>query len=441
MLNLQRLAPGAEGYYLDQVVSGIEDYYAEGGEAPGYWLATSDQLGLDGTVRPDDLRSVLTGHHPATGERLHHARNRKVPGWDLTFRAPKSVSILWGLATPDIADEVVAAHERAITVAVDYLEAVAAFTRTGHNGVNRVETSGFVAAGFRHRTSRDGDPLLHSHVLLANSVRAADGRWRTIDAVALYDHARTAGYLYAAHLRHELTARLGVGWTPVENGLADIAGVTTEVIDLFSKRREQIEAQMAEWGLTSAKAAQVSTLVTRRAKGPQPERTEELRRRWIDEAETVGWTTDDQRALPGCTDPPEIGAEVTTGLFDLLSSVDGLTERASTFDRRDVIRRLVDELPPGVATATVLDLADHYLARAEVVAVGATERCGARYSTTGLLEIEAEYSGDAHRVRRVAEARPMSPPSAVRSMVAPRSVKTSKERSRSSADRATRSTC
>ena len=175
VLNLHRLAPGAEAYYLDQVVSGIEDYYAEAGEAPGYWLASSEQLGLDGLVRPDDLRAVLTGTEPATGESLHRAKNRKVPGWDLAFRAPKSVSILWALGEPGVAREVVAAHESAVAKAVSYLEDQAAFTRTGRNGIHRVKADGFIAAGFRHRTSRDRDPLLHTHVLVANSVRTPDG--------------------------------------------------------------------------------------------------------------------------------------------------------------------------------------------------------------------------------------------------------------------------
>ncbi len=304
MLNLHRLGHGAESYYLDQVVSGVEDYYVGEGEAPGYWLATADQLGLDGLVSPDHLRSVLAGEDPHTGERLHHANNRKVPGWDLAFRAPKSVSIVWGLSGPDVSAQVVAAHKAAITTAVDYLEEVAAFTRTGRNGVHRVETSGFIAAGFRHRTSRDGDPLLHTHVLVSNSVLAADGKWRTIDATGLYDHAKTAGYIYSAQLRHELTARLGVGWAEIENGLADIDGINPDLITAFSKRREQIEAKLAEWGLTSAKAAQVSTLATRHAKDHGPEHMEELTARWRDEAAGLGWTTADLNAVLGTSSTP-----------------------------------------------------------------------------------------------------------------------------------------
>ena len=114
MLSVHRLGAGSEGYYLDQVVAGVEDYYAGAGEAPGEWLASSALLGLEGRVAPDDLRAVLLGVDPRSGDGLHHGSGRSVPGWDLTFRAPKSVSVLWGLADPEIAQVVVAAHDAAV---------------------------------------------------------------------------------------------------------------------------------------------------------------------------------------------------------------------------------------------------------------------------------------------------------------------------------------
>lgn len=388
MLNLHRLAPGAESYYLDQVVSGIEDYYTEEGEAPGYWLASSHQLDLMGLVRPEDLRAVLTGLDPRSGEQLHRAKNRKVPGWDLTFRAPKSVSILWGLGEPAVSAQVVAAHDEAVARAVAYMEEVAAFTRTGRNGVERTPTAGFIAAGFRHRTSRDGDPLLHTHVLVANSVRAADGRWRTIDASALYEHAKTGGYVYQAQLRHELTTRLGVAWTPVHDGLADIDGVDPELVGLFSKRREQIERTMAEWGLTSAKAAQVSTLETRRAKVVSPERLSDHTARWRSESLTIGIDPADLLAVTGRQLVPVVDADETTRVFARLSSPAGLTESNSTFDRRDVIRGLVDLLPPGVSTDVVEELAWQYIGRPDVVRVGRKQRTGSVFSTAEMIRLE-----------------------------------------------------
>lgn len=168
------------------------------------------------------------------------------------------------------------------------MEETAAWTRTGRNGVNRVPGDGFVAAGFRHRTSRDRDPLLHTHVLVTNSVRAGDGRWRTIDSKGLYDHARTAGFVYQVELRHHLSDRLGVTWGHIYQGTADIAGVDPALIDLFSKRRAAIEAELAEWGLSSAAAAQVATLNTREVKSDAQESEAVQRARWRTEAAAAG---------------------------------------------------------------------------------------------------------------------------------------------------------
>ena len=435
MLSVHRLGAGSEGYYLDQVVAGVEDYYAGAGEAPGEWVASSALLGLEGRVDPDDLRAVLLGADPRSGEGLHHGAGRLVPGWDLTFRAPKSVSVLWGLADPEIAEVVVAAHEAAMQVGLRYVEEWAGFTRTGRGGRTRVRADGLVAAGFRHRTSRDGDPHLHTHVLVANSVRTPDGRWRTLDGRGLLVHMKTAGYVYDAQLRHELAERLGVRWSPVVNGLADIEGVDVEVRDLFSKRRGAIEDRMAEWGLTSAKAAEVSALDTRQAKSGRVEHTDELRGRWRAEAAEIGWTQGDLRAacpaaLTGqhSTDFPVVTPGQTAELplvrgdqpsdhpvdvaFETMSSPVGLTAHASTFDRRLVIQHLVDHLPPGPPAAWFEEAADRYLDRVEVVALGPDPVKGECYSTTELLALEQRLA-DQVAARRLGERSPEVMPSIV----------------------------
>ena len=117
------------------------------------------------------------------------------------------------------------AHDRAVRDALGYLEREAAVTRRGPAGVHAIAGNGFVAAGFRHRTSRAGDPQLHTHVLVANLTLGADGQWSTLDGRRIYAHAKTAGFLYEARLRSLLTRELGVEWTPVRNGIADVAGV------------------------------------------------------------------------------------------------------------------------------------------------------------------------------------------------------------------------
>ena len=97
-------------------------------------------------------------------------------------------------------------------------------------------------------------------MLVANLTLGADGQWSTLDGRRIYAHAKTAGYLYEARLRSELTRELGVEWTPVRNGIADIAGVPPTVLRAFSRRRAEIEAELERRGASSAAAAQVAAL-------------------------------------------------------------------------------------------------------------------------------------------------------------------------------------
>jgi conjugative relaxase-like TrwC/TraI family protein len=203
LLNIGRMAPGRADYYLTAVArgaDGVEGYYLARGEEPGRWLgAGADTLGLSGEVTAEQLRAVLDAHHPATGQQLGRHLARMVPGFDHTFRAPKSVSLLWALSDRDTAEQVVAAHDAAVDAAIGYLQRAAGFSRRGAGGAEPVKVDGFVAAAFRHRTSRADDPLLHTHVLVANLARTSDDHvWRTLDSRKLFAHAKTAGVLYLA---------------------------------------------------------------------------------------------------------------------------------------------------------------------------------------------------------------------------------------------------
>jgi conjugative relaxase-like TrwC/TraI family protein len=196
------------------------------GEAAGERLGSGPlALGLASTVDGEHLHRVLGGEDPSTGDPLRSTRGTRVPGFDLTFSAPKSVSVLLGICDDSVRAEIQRGHDRAVEDALGYLERVAASARRGHAGAESVRGDGLVAAAFRHRTSRAGDPQLHTHVLVANLVRCSDGRWSALDARRIYAHAKTAGYLYEARLRTELTASLGVEWTPIRNGIADVVGV------------------------------------------------------------------------------------------------------------------------------------------------------------------------------------------------------------------------
>ncbi len=167
MLSRGKVTPGSVGYYTNEV-AGLSDYYAGKGEAPGRWVGRGSRAtGLAGEVSPEQLASLFEGAHPVTGETLgvgYRVRPGadRVTGWDLTFSAPKSVSALWGVGGGEVGMAVRSAHDGAVQAALDYLEEHAAFSRQGKAGIRQVDTEGLVAAAFVHRSSRAGDPQLHS---------------------------------------------------------------------------------------------------------------------------------------------------------------------------------------------------------------------------------------------------------------------------------------
>ena len=183
MLSIGKLAPGRADYYLDAVAKGTEEYYVGSGEAPGRWVGRgAEQLGLAGEVDGRTLRAVLAGHDLAGTSLLARQGPKRMPGYDCTFNAPKSVTLMFALGSVETRRQVREAHETAVDAALAVLEDEACRVRRGRGGAHVRPGDGFVAAAFRHRTSRSGDPHLHTHVVIANLARSeSDGRWTTLD--------------------------------------------------------------------------------------------------------------------------------------------------------------------------------------------------------------------------------------------------------------------
>jgi hypothetical protein len=236
-----------------------------------------------------------------------------------------------------------------------------------------------VAAAFRHRTSRAGDPQLHTHALVANLAYVAEeDRWTALDARPLYAWAKTAGYLYEAQLRAELTRRLGVEWTQPVRGIAEIAGIPKPVLRHFSRRRQQVEAHLAEVGFTSGKAAQVATYATRTAKDRSTSSLS-LWMEWRQRAAALGLDEHRLGAIWTGTarhHPVEPGSAHAQAMFAGLTLASGITEQRSTFNYRDAIQHVCDLLPNGADTSEALALADAFLGRRDVVhlTAGDTDR-------------------------------------------------------------------
>ena len=208
----------------------------------------------------------------AIAEARRHVGKRidaRVASFDLSFSDPKSVSLLAAGSSPEVRAEVQAARHAAIRKVLGWLEQEAVGVRRGHNGVDRFRGSGITAAAFDHRTSREGDPQWHTHVLVQNATLGPDGRWSALDSRKLYAHAMTADRLYHAALRAELTRRLDVRWREVDQrtGAAEIEGLhDRNLLRAFSKRRAQVLAQQQEWGHAGIAAGKAAALATRKPK-------------------------------------------------------------------------------------------------------------------------------------------------------------------------------
>jgi AAA domain/TrwC relaxase len=268
--------------------------------------------------------------------------------------------------------EVRNAADAAMAGSLGVLERVACRVRRGKGGHTVVDADGFVAAAFRHRTSRAGDPHLHTHVVIANLAHApSDGRWTALDGRPLYSWLSPIGHLYEAQLRWELTRRLGVEWGPVRNGIADVAGIRRPVLREFSTRRREIEAHLDEHGQHSARAAQYATYATRRAKDTSID-AEGLVPGWRARAAALGLDTEALAAVLErgvVVEPPTPGSAAAERLYRWLASAEGLTARASTFGEREVIKAICNALPAGGSVDRVVDLADGFLRSEHVLAV------------------------------------------------------------------------
>lgn len=456
MLSIGKLSVGQERYYLDHaaervdvvesVAGGAEDYYLDPVEARGRWLGEgAARLGLVGDVTPDQLRRVLAGAQPDTGQPLRAANGRlSVSGYDLTFSAPKSVSVLFALGGDDVKQAVRDAHDHAVREAIAYVERTAAGVRRGHGGLELAPADGLVAATFRHRTSRAADPQLHTHVVVANLGRGPDGRWSALDGRRLYAQARAASFLYQAVLRGELTSRLGVEWAEPSRGIADLAGIPKPTLQAFSTRRAEIEAELAARGTKGARAAESAALATRRKKD-RALTVDNLDGRWREQAAAVGLEAADLDALLGRACEVALDTERWEQLVSDLLGPDGLTLRRSSFARADVVQALASTLPTGMRVSAGLleSLTERLLSSPDVIplvgetpteqATGAFRRRDGglvplaqqeqRYSTLELLGVEQELLTAVERAGSsevaVADAQQVDAALAVRQTLAP----------------------
>jgi conjugative relaxase-like TrwC/TraI family protein len=376
-------------YYTERA-AGCEtdplDYYLGRKEAPGRWSgAGAERLGLSGGLTLEQLhgefkRLVEGGILPGEHQRAS-AREHTTPGFDLTMSAPKSVSLLAGLGDAYVSAAARDAHGAAVAAGLAYLEAHTSIVRRGDGG-SRYEAAvpGLIGVEFRHREARPcegcdhGDPQLHSHVVVANLAQAAsDGRWLALDSDLMHNHATTAGYVYQAVLRGELTERLGVAWNRPENGCAEIAGIPESWLKQFSKRTAAVsEYQQAEYDaeleliddpkVGSRKAEKRAILATRQPKGESLDETK-LRDGWAAEGAEHGITAENMWE--------RVVHAAERAVHRPLPAVDlsRLTEAESSFTRADVTRAVANSARRGARLSKIEPAVDQALTSDELVPV------------------------------------------------------------------------
>lgn len=378
------------------------NYYTEGGEPLGQWFGGgAEALGLSGTVDQTVLRRLFQGRSADGSTDLVQnvgSKDRQC-GWDLTFSAGKSISVVWAVADPLQKKAIEAAHDAAVKQALEFLQAEAVWTRRGKGSLYREQVHKLIFALFQHGTSRANDPQLHTHCLLLNLAVREDGTTGSILTKEVFRLKMIAGLIYRQELGRELAERLGFGLVREKTWL-QIDGVPGELCDAFSKRRAEVLEHLDKMGKTDAASAAAAAKATRSAKEMTPRET--LFAEWAEFArKNFGFTHESVRALHR----PFSWTSITPILDEVLSR---LLRQNSYFSDRQFLRSTLE-----LTQATGLSV-NHVLTSVRerlrtLVPLGIHEG-RPLYTTREILDLEEKLfhlatRGRLSRVHQVAESK------------------------------------
>lgn len=366
------------------------EYYkdAEGKDvSASRWMGKGARdLLLSGSVKNEVIDQLAQGFAPDGTPLCKNAGADHRVGYDLTFSADKSVSVLFADATGKDREAVLEAHHRAVNQAMSFIESQAT-TRRGTGGEVELQVEGLVASGFTHFASRNLDVQLHEHVLVYNLAQGEDGKWGTFNNDVLYELQTTAGALYRAEMAHQLKI-LGYGIDKQAEVDADgretgqvyfgVAGIEQKTLDAFSTRRTEIEAYMAKHNV----GAQLATLATRKNKS-EPS-FDELTQMWSQTLDGMRQT--DQSLFQSAT-----ALKGKTSQTERLSDdaiLNKLHRMESTFTRTQLIERLALENVGCMSSTEIIAEADRFLSRSKVIALEANEKGQARFTSQRMLDLE-----------------------------------------------------
>ncbi|GGE78528.1 MobF family relaxase [Nesterenkonia cremea] len=406
-------------YYLNSAAVGdgaeagagrdMTSYYTETAAPPGRWIGrglSGLDLAAGQTVSREAAKSLYEDMaDPTTGRTLGRvmtsakreaperaktptgaaakSTREQVAGFDLTFSAPKSVSVAWAVAGPELQKRIQDAHHKAMEQTLEWAEQNVLQTRAGHGGVAHVPIEGMIASVFDHWDSRAGDPQLHSHCVVSNRAqRSSDGQWVSIDSYTLHRHVVALSEQYNNLLYDALHQDIGalpetraVGDDPAVEAVKDalrkkpdgtpddqeadppqrveLAGIPDELITEFSERSLAIEERTDEL-ITEHRqktgrapsAAQVlklrqrATLETRTPKDDSDTTLDQKMIGWRRRTELSGYDPD--RLITEATGHPDQSITpdmLTDEVYDKLGrwALDDTAQRRATFTRANLI--------------------------------------------------------------------------------------------------------
>ena len=399
------IAADADYYARESEQEARESYYHGGKEPPGRWYAPAGDFGLiDHSPVEMKLFQRLCAGIGADGKALIskiRGRPDRVPAYDLTFSVPRSVSLIWAFAPPDLRQAIEEACYRAFRVGLGYLEREGTYARRGHAGalVERVSLS---AALFQHRESRpcehaDGkvfaDPNFHLHGVCYNMSTRADGTVGAIYSIAQRNLKMCVGSLTHAALCREIQA-LGFEVDRIgPNGVFEISGVEASAIEYFSSRRQQIVAELAKHGTTSKEAGALASAIARATRGAKDKVASAHRQQtWAEAAIARG--IDIEAFSERLRDTARvIDIEAGERLFaERLSNLPRiLTDKQSVFERQDLLQAVaVAHVGTGLPTCRIDEEIQRFIDIGAILEIGRDRLHRPRYSTPEIMKVERE---------------------------------------------------
>ena len=334
-----------------------DQYYTKEGDSGSWYGKGAEELGLVGKINPKDLEKIAMGQDQDGNQLIELKKSdlnedgeRKRAGQDLTFSAPKSVSVLYEMAKAHgdekLANEIVKAHKDAVKTTLNFVEREYIQTREQIDGERyAIKTGKLVAATYTHDTARsvDGkiDPALHDHAVAMNMTQKEDGTWKSLETKAIFENQLAIGAHYRGQLAKLINQNLGfnIQITDAKQGFWEIKDVDTKLVENFSSRRAQI-LEAAETlrekmpNASEAEIKQMANLETRKWKGEIDR--DAVRTDNKDRAESIGYGKEWLEKVKN-NEKEIVNKNGVTAQDVIKEAIASITEHNSVFSIGDVI--------------------------------------------------------------------------------------------------------